>query len=130
MTIPFACVVLALLLIYLFKVPVAIAMLKQKGGYDNKHPREQQAQLTGWGARALAAHRNSFEVFPPFAAAVIIAHLTGVEERIATFAAVTFVASRVGYGLAYIANADRLRSSLWFIGMGAIFALLLAPWIW
>ena len=42
----------------LFKAPLAFAMNKL-GGYDNRHPRAQQAQLKGFGARALAVHQNS-----------------------------------------------------------------------
>ncbi len=45
--------------------PVAFAMNKLDG-YDNKHPREQQSKLTGFGARALAAHQNCFESLPAF----------------------------------------------------------------
>lgn len=51
--------------------PVARAMAEEGGGrYDNHHPRAQQARLTGFGARALAAHLNSIEAFPLFAAGV------------------------------------------------------------
>ncbi|WP_335598963.1 MAPEG family protein, partial [Halopseudomonas sp.] len=41
-------------------------------GYDNAHPRAQQAALTGWGARALASHQNMIEAFPLFAAGVLV----------------------------------------------------------
>ena len=54
------CLFIAMLLPYLAKGPVAWAMAKA-GGYDNHHPRSQQAQLTGFGARALAGHQNAFE---------------------------------------------------------------------
>lgn len=54
------CLFIAMLLPYLAKGPVAWAMVKA-GGYDNHHPRTQQAQLTGFGARALAGHQNAFE---------------------------------------------------------------------
>ena len=62
MSIPFWCVFISALLIYVAKIPVAKAMNEQ-GGYDNHLPRQQQAQLTGFGARALAAHQNCFEAF-------------------------------------------------------------------
>ena len=60
MTTLLTCLLIAMLLPYLAKGPVAIAMAKL-GGYDNSHPREQQSKLTGYGARAVAGHQNAFE---------------------------------------------------------------------
>ena len=54
------CLLIAMLLPYIAKVPVAMAMTKL-GRYDNNHPRAQQAQLTGVGARVVAGHQNVFE---------------------------------------------------------------------
>jgi uncharacterized MAPEG superfamily protein len=48
MSIPFWCVFISALLIFIARIPVAKAM-KEQGGYDNQLPREQQARLTGWG---------------------------------------------------------------------------------
>ena len=64
MNIAVICIILAGALIYVSKIPVAIAMAKLDGRYDNHHPRAQQARLTGFGARALAAHQNAIEAFP------------------------------------------------------------------
>lgn len=60
MTILIICLFIAMVLPIVAKIPVAIAM-NNAGGYDNNHPRAQQAKLTGFGARALAAHQNAFE---------------------------------------------------------------------
>ena len=116
MTLPFNCILIAFLLAYFSKNPVAIAMRRQPGGYDNKHPRDQQAQLTGWGRRALGAHQNHFEAFPFFAAAVFIAYLGHGNPAWSARLAVIFVLCRVVYNILYIANWDRLRSSIWMIG--------------
>ena len=51
MSIPFWCVFISALLIFVARMPVGKAM-KEQGGYDNHLPRHQQAQLTGFGARA------------------------------------------------------------------------------
>ena len=56
MSIPFWCVFISALLIYVARMPVAKAM-KEQGGYDNHLPRQQQAQLTGFGARAVVVQR-------------------------------------------------------------------------
>jgi uncharacterized MAPEG superfamily protein len=75
MSIPFWCVFISALLIYVARMPVGKAM-KEQGGYNNHLPRQQQTQLTGYGARALAAHQNSIEAFILFAVGVLMAHTT------------------------------------------------------
>ena len=102
MSLPFWCVFISALLIFIAKAPVAKAMAKGGGGrYDNHHPRAQQARLTGFGARALAAHLNSIEAFPLFAVGVLMAHVTQTYGVLVDVLAVTFVVSRVLYLLLY-----------------------------
>jgi uncharacterized MAPEG superfamily protein len=122
----FWCIVAAWVVIYLTKLPLALAM-QRAGGYDNHHPRAQQASLTGWGARALAAHQNSFETFAPFAAAVLVAHVAGGPGTLVDGLALAFVASRVVYVACYIANYASLRSIVWGIGWIATWGLFLTP---
>lgn len=126
MTLSLFCVFLAFLLIYANKIPVAVAMAKSSGGYDNRHPRNQQQNLTGWGARALAAHINSFEIFPAFAASAIIAHLTAPGTE-ANWLSVIFVVSRLVYSVLYIVNLHLLRSTVWAVGMLCVAGLFLLP---
>ncbi len=115
MNIPFLCIGLAFLLLYLSKIPVAVAM-QRTGGYDNRHPREQQARLTGWGKRALAAHQNAFEAFSPFAAGVLVAQVGGADPAWISRLAVLFIAARVLYTGLYMADLPTLRSTVWMIG--------------
>lgn len=68
MTVLLWCLFAAALLVVLSKAPSATAMKKQTSGYDNQHPRAQQAALSGRDARAVAAHQNTVENFPLFAA--------------------------------------------------------------
>src|SRR5690606_4239357 len=91
MSIPFWCVFISALMIYLAKAPLAKAMKDESGRYDNNNPRAQQARLSGFGARALAAHQNSFEVFPLFAAGVLMAHASQANGVLVDALAVTFV---------------------------------------
>lgn len=127
MTVPFFCVLAALGLIYLPKLVASIAMAKMKGGYDNRHPRAQQAALEGWGARAIAAHHNGFEAFAPFAAAVLIAHVGGAPLEQASVLSILFLAARVAYIALYLANIHLLRSLVWTVGFGLTVALMLLP---
>ena len=123
MTTLLVCLLISMLLPYLAKGPVAVAMAKM-GGYDNHHPRSQQAKLEGFGARALAAHQNAFESLLIFGLAVLAVLATDKVNGTAETAAVVHVVARVGYQLAYLYDTDKLRSSLWFVGIIASFTLL------
>jgi uncharacterized MAPEG superfamily protein len=127
MTTPFVCILLAWVLAYAPKLASSVAMYRQPGGYDNKHPRAQQAKLEGWGARAQAAHMNGLENFPAFGIAVLVAHVGGADPRRAGLLAISYVIARALYVIAYVANVDRLRSILWTLGLAATAALMVLP---
>lgn len=113
----------AALLPYIAKIPLAVAMHKA-GGYDNNHPREQQAKLDGFGARALAAHQNAFESLLIFAIAILLALATDTINEDIEFMAVLHVGFRVVYHLLYLLNVGALRSVSWFIAIGCSFAIM------
>lgn len=127
MSIPFWCVFIAALLIYLAKLPVAKAMSAESGGYDNHHPRAQQGRLTGLGARAYAAHLNSIEIFPLFAAGVLMAHTTQVFGWWVDLLAILFIVTRVLYLVFYWRDIATPRSAVWIIGLLCCLLLMLAP---
>jgi uncharacterized MAPEG superfamily protein len=126
MSIAFWCLIVAWVWIYLSKGPVVVAMAKL-GGYDNHHPRAQQAKLEGWGARALASHQNGFEAFPAFAAAVLTAQVLGGSPEWMDRLAITFVAARILYTGLYVADLSTLRSTVWSVGWFATLGLFLLP---
>lgn len=127
MTIPFWCVFISALLIFIAKAPLAKAMKDESGRYDNNHPRDQQARLKGFGARALAAHLNSFEAFPLFAAGVLMAHSTQTNGTLVDALAITFVVARVLYLICYWSNLHWQRSLVWAVGLLCSLGLMLAP---
>ncbi|KNH48145.1 MAPEG family protein [Pseudomonas lini] len=126
MSIPFWCVFVSALLIYVAKIPVAKAMNEQ-GGYDNHLPRQQQAQLTGFGARALAAHQNSFEAFLLFAVGVLMAHTTQTAGWLIDTLAIIFVIARIIYLLCYWVDLAWQRSLVWFVGVVCSLLLMISP---
>lgn len=128
MSLPFWCIFISALLIFVAKAPVAKAMAEEGDGrYDNRHPRAQQARLTGFGARALAAHLNSFEAFPLFAVGVLMAHVTQTYGLLVDVLAVSFVICRVLYLLFYWYNLHWQRSLVWMLGLLCCLLLMLAP---
>ena len=94
--------------ITIFLPILCAAYAKRLGGFtmaDNHEPRAFLANLSGKAARADAAQRNSYEIFPPFAAAVIIAHATGgAAQGVINFWALLFVASRIAFVLCWRAR--------------------------
>lgn len=121
--------IVACLLPYVAKAPLAIAMHKQgtshRSGYDNQHPREQQRALKGFGARCLAAHENSFEALILFAPAILLAIATGNVTRNIAILSVTFVVCRLLYLACYWLNWDKLRSTVWMLGIVSSVAIMI-----
>lgn len=126
MSVPFWCVFISALLIFVARMPVAKAM-KEQGGYNNHSPRAQQAQLTGFGARALAAHQNSFEAFILFSVGVLMAHTTQTAGWLVDGLAIIFVIARIIYLLCYWADLAWQRSLVWFVGLVCSLLLMLSP---
>ncbi len=121
MTIAYWCILVAAILPYL-TIFVAKAGAK---GFDNRRPREWYESFEGYRQRALWAQQNSFEMFPLFAAAVIIAHLAGATQAWVDGLAIAFVASRIAYLVCYIADLALLRSLVWTLGFGCCVALFI-----
>lgn len=123
MTILIFCLFIALLLPFIAKGPVAYAMNKQ-GGYDNNHPRSQQDKLTGFGARALAAHQNAFEAVVIFAPAILLAIATNHTGDFIQQLAMTHIVARIIYNILYLYNISTVRSFVWTIATICSFTIV------
>jgi uncharacterized MAPEG superfamily protein len=107
---------------------LAVGYAKATGGrYDNSDPRGTALGYEGRARRAHAAHQNGFEVFPLFAAAVIIAEMKGAGGSLVNGLALIFIAARIGYTAAYIADAASVRSVLWAVGFFSALGIFLSP---
>jgi uncharacterized MAPEG superfamily protein len=95
---------------------------RREGGFDNNNPRQWLGKLQGWQARANAAQQNSFEALPIFSAGVLIAQQLQAPQTRVDNLALLFVAARIGYIGAYLADQAALRSALWVVGLGACVA--------
>ena len=118
---------IALFLVFVPKVPLAIAASKRPEGYDNAHPRDQQAKLEGWGKRAVAAHNNGWESFSMFAAGALVAQVSGANPSLAQTLCIAYLVARVLYIGIYLAGIAPLRSLVWSGGFAASVALMLLP---
>lgn len=126
MTLAYFCILLAV-----FLPLFCAAYAKKAAGFnfaaDNRNPRDFLAKTEGRAARAHAAQQNGYEVFAPFAAAVLVAHATGgAAQGVINFWALLFVASRLLYIYCYISDRHTLRSLSFTGGLLCIVALFVA----
>lgn len=124
MPIAFWCVLLAGLLPVL---TVSIAKTGGRAGFDNHDPRAWLEKQSGRARRADMAHRNHFEAFPFFAAAVFTAtYLAAPQARINELAMV-FILARVLYTICYLTDRATLRTLCWTIGFLTVIGIFLLP---
>lgn len=110
-------------------MPLLLAGIAKTGTgrrYDNHKPREFLSSLQGYQQRANWAQQNAYEAFPPFAAAVIIAHQLNLAQTTLDTYALTFVAARLLYSLCYIMDWALLRSLAWTLGFACVIGLFVA----
>jgi uncharacterized MAPEG superfamily protein len=120
MTIAFWCVLIAGCLPL-----VTVGIAKWDKRYDNNAPRDWLSRQEGAKKRAYAAHLNSFEAFPFFAAAVIVATIAKAPASLIDGLAVLFIVARIIYIWCYITDKASLRSLVWMVGFGAAVALFI-----
>ena len=125
--VPYAALLLSVVLIYIPRFFVARGQAQQPEGYDNAHPRAQQAKLSGVAARAHAAHQNAIEAFAPFAAGVLACKLSGVDADQVAALSMAFVTLRIVYLLLYLKNLATPRSIVWILAFLLTLALLALP---
>ncbi|MDB9465374.1 MAPEG family protein [Dolichospermum circinale] len=119
-------IVVAAVLIYVPYLLVAFARVQI--GYDLSAPRAMFDKLPPYAQRATWAHENSFEGFMVFAAAALMAYVTGVHSPLGGNAAIIFIIARLLYSIFYIANIPLLRSLMFGIASfssGTLFYLSL-----
>lgn len=122
-----------LVLMILCVMPVLCAWVsgyyrhQQLGVVDNKHPREQNAKLTGCGARAVAAQMNAWEALAVYSAALLAVNIAAVPIEQYANLVLVFLACRILHSVFYIINQDILRSLVFMAGYGiCIYMFVLA----
>lgn len=91
--------------------------------YDNGEPRAWLDRQQGYRRRADYAHRNHFEAFPFFAAAVLVAEQLHGNDMHIDLLAMIFVAARLIYTGLYLNDKPALRSSAWAVGYLCVIGL-------
>lgn len=90
--------------------------------------RDQPRELSGVPGRLERALRNYQESFPLFAALILIAHVTGGNDRLTAIGAQMFFYGRAAYVPAYASGLPWLRTVVWqvatlglaLVGLGVV----------
>jgi uncharacterized MAPEG superfamily protein len=82
------------------------------------------SRQTGFRARANAAQHNSFEAFPFFAAAVILATLSAVDSPRVDQLSVVFISARWLYVFFYVTDRPTLRTICWTVAYVCVVSLM------
>ena len=72
--------------------------------------------LPGWAARARKAHYNAIENLAPFAALVVVAHITGAHNEATAVSAIVYFWARLAHYFLYMANVPFGRTTMFTIG--------------
>ena len=115
MTIPLWTLFAAVNLPYIWATISMQLRKKQLGSLDNNNPRAQSAQLTGAGARALAAQQNAWEALAVFTASLAAAFFAEVEPEALAVPALIFVGARIAHAACYLSDLASARSGSFFV---------------
>lgn len=109
-----------LFIVSLFPITLAVMggyfRYKQFGRFDNHHPRQQQAQLSGVAARVLAAQKNAWEALIFYAVMCVLAYVSGIGMKELDYAAGLFLLSRIAHPVFYILDMAPFRSLVFMVG--------------
>jgi len=115
--------VLALVQIFL----VSTLRTQETGTRYNMGPRDAEAPpprpVT---ARLQRAQANLFETLPLFAAAVLIAHVSGSEGDLTLWGCWLYLLARVVYVPLYAAGIPLVRSLVWLVSLAGLVMVLFA----
>lgn len=104
-------------------VPYILNMIMVRGLIDAVGYPENPAPLAPWAARMKAAHYNAIENLVVFAALVIVAHLTGVNNETTALACGIYFWARLIHFAVYALAIPWLRTLSFVIGFACQVAL-------
>jgi len=114
--------VLAFVQILLFDV----ARTNQYGLKWNTGPRdEEMPPLSPVAGRLQRAQANLYETLPLFIAAVLIAHVAGIQNELTHWGSALYLGGRVVYVPLYAFGVRNLRSLVWIV---SLVGLLMVGW--
>jgi len=116
----------AILAAFMFLI-YAVGRFKEPGGiawaFGNRATSFDR--VDPWVARAVRAHQNLTENLVPFAALVLVAHVSGKANAVTALAAQVFFWCRLGHLMTYTAGIAYARTAFFSAGLLAELAILM-----
>lgn len=102
-------------------IPYVVSQVRANGFLQPPNYRDPTPRpVPLWGKRADRTYLNAVEVFAPFAALVLVAHLTGKANSMTAFWAVCFFWLRLAHAVVYLLAIPYIRTLVFTLGYVAI----------
>jgi uncharacterized MAPEG superfamily protein len=102
-------------------IPYIISQVQANGFLKPENYRDPTPRpVPMWGKRADRTYLNAVEVFAPFAALVLIAHVTGKANGMTAFWAASFFWLRLAHAVVYLFAIPYIRTLVFTLGFVAI----------
>ena len=101
-------------------LPYIVAHIANVGLVPALTYRADTTPMPEWAARAKKAHSNAIENLAPFAALVIVAHLTGAANEATAWAAIAFFLARVAHFVLAVTLVPFGRTTAFTVGWLAL----------
>ncbi|NRB17853.1 MAG: MAPEG family protein [Rhodobacteraceae bacterium] len=118
----FAAATLQLALIATHGIYISVAM----GITWGTGRRDTAVDIPDLGRRIERSLINNMEALSVFVPIMVLIHLIGLSTGLTLIASATFVGARVIFVLLYIGNVPYLRTAVWLVGQGSLFALVIS----
>ena len=105
------------------------ANLQRGYGWAGGSRDTQPLPVTGIAGRLQRASANFQETFPFFAAAILIAHIAGVQSWMTEWGAYLYFVGRLIFVFLYASGVALIRSFFWGVALVGIVLVLLAPFV-
>jgi uncharacterized MAPEG superfamily protein len=104
-------------------VPYILARLGASGFMETLSYRADKDPLPSWAERAKRAHYNAVENLAPFAALVLIAHVTNQASGATAAAATVYFWARVVHYFGYLSGVPFVRTLSFAVGWACIMVI-------
>ena len=102
-------------------IPYIVAQVKTNGFLTPSNYRDPTPRAVPlWGKRADRTYMNAVETFAPFAAVVLIAHVTGKADATTAFFAACFFWLRLTHAVVYLLAIPYIRTLVFTLGYVAV----------
>lgn len=106
--------------------PYVLALIGKVGPIRAmSYPQKDLADCPDWVQRSKKSHGNMVENIAPFAAIVLIVHVTGSANETTALGAQIFFGARVAMIVGHTAAIPFVRSLAWFVSLGGLAAIIL-----